>query len=205
MKKVTGNRRVAGSCRRLRRALAELMGAKPLAKITIQELCEQAGVSRGTFYAHYTDLYDLLRQLEKELLEDFQKAVDELLRAKERNLHPVEITMGIFQCLKQNADICVMTLGEHGDKDFLFQLMNLARERFVEAYRDYFGEVSPRRLEYFYTFASAGCIGLLKKWTDEGMRTDAAEIARTAESLMLHGVGYLGENDPPPPGKKSRK
>ena len=29
---------------------------------------------------------------------------------------PLKITTGIFQCLKENADICAVTLGAYGDK-----------------------------------------------------------------------------------------
>ena len=42
-------------------AFIGLRAQKPLEKITVKELCQAAGINRGTFYAHYTDLYDLLR------------------------------------------------------------------------------------------------------------------------------------------------
>ena len=32
-----------------------LLTQKPLRSITVKELCEQAGLNRGTFYAHYAD------------------------------------------------------------------------------------------------------------------------------------------------------
>ena len=45
----------------LQDSLIELMKEKPISKITIKELCEKADINRTTFYAHYTDQYDLLR------------------------------------------------------------------------------------------------------------------------------------------------
>ena len=44
----------------IRKALMELLRQKPIQAISIKELCESAGINRGTFYAHYTDMYDLL-------------------------------------------------------------------------------------------------------------------------------------------------
>lgn len=196
MKNVTNNRRVFQTKRRLRKALTELLEHKPIQAITVRELCERAGINRGTFYKHYTDMYDLLRQLEDEMLADFRKALEPLLRAKERHLHPVELSTQIFQCLKDNADICVVTLGNYGDKEFAMKLINLGRERCFEAYAQYFTDASPRQLDYFYAFVSAGCIGLLKKWLDEGMLTSAKDMALTAESLMLFGVGFLKGDTP---------
>jgi AcrR family transcriptional regulator len=52
----------------LRDSLVELMKDKPITKITIKELCENADVNRTTFYAHYRDQYDLLQQIEEETL-----------------------------------------------------------------------------------------------------------------------------------------
>ena len=45
-----GNTKVMQSRRALAGALSELMQAKPYAKITIQDICRRAGVSRQTFY-----------------------------------------------------------------------------------------------------------------------------------------------------------
>ena len=49
-------------------SLIELMTKKPISKITIKELCENADINRTTFYSHYSDQYDLLRQIEDDAL-----------------------------------------------------------------------------------------------------------------------------------------
>lgn len=46
----------------------ELRSKKPLEKITIKELCEQAKINKSTFYSHYKDIYDLSDQLETEVV-----------------------------------------------------------------------------------------------------------------------------------------
>lgn len=55
----------------LRQALAELLKDKPFEKIAIQELCDIAMISRGTFYNYFHDKYDLLNydwtQIQKEI------------------------------------------------------------------------------------------------------------------------------------------
>lgn len=44
----------------LRKSLTELLMIKPLEQISIQELCDKAMISRGTFYNYFYDKYDLL-------------------------------------------------------------------------------------------------------------------------------------------------
>ena len=43
----------------IRTAFLELLGKKPLEKITVKELAEKAQISKATFYLHYQDIYDL--------------------------------------------------------------------------------------------------------------------------------------------------
>lgn len=44
-------------------AFQELLSERGLRPLTIQDIAEQAGVNRVTFYAHYRDKYDLFGQL----------------------------------------------------------------------------------------------------------------------------------------------
>ena len=57
----------------------------------MKELCEQAGINRGTFYAHYTDIYDLRTQMESELMEDFQRTLDPFLDQHGHPPTPAEV------------------------------------------------------------------------------------------------------------------
>ena len=41
-------------------ALLELSAQKPLEKITVKEIVNQAGAGRQTFYNHFSDKYDLI-------------------------------------------------------------------------------------------------------------------------------------------------
>lgn len=52
----------------LRIAFWSLYAQKPIEKISIKEITELAGYNRGTFYLYYNDVYDLLDQIEEEIL-----------------------------------------------------------------------------------------------------------------------------------------
>ena len=54
-----GDMRVRMTKKMLIGAFLQLRREKPLRRITVSELCQCAGVGRGTFYAHYEDVYDL--------------------------------------------------------------------------------------------------------------------------------------------------
>ena len=50
----------------------ELLGKKPINKITVKEICDLAEINRATFYKYYMDAYDLMDKIEEEILEELQ-------------------------------------------------------------------------------------------------------------------------------------
>ena len=128
MKELENDRRTRLTKALIRQAFTSLLEEKPIQRIAVTELCQRAGINRSTFYAHYDDIYDLLQQIEEDMLRDFQQALAPLLEADLEMLSPLQITTGIYRCLKDNADLCTVTLGEHGDKAFALRLVSIGRE-----------------------------------------------------------------------------
>ena len=60
--------------RAIEQSLKNLLLKKPLTKITINDLAEDCGINRMTFYYHFKDIYDLV---EWSCLEDAKRALDE--------------------------------------------------------------------------------------------------------------------------------
>ena len=61
------DRRVRKTKKQLRQALTSLMMEKSVSEIPEREIAELADVNRGTFYAHYKDVNDLLADLARGL------------------------------------------------------------------------------------------------------------------------------------------
>ena len=55
-------------------ALKNLLRTKPLNKITVQDIADECGVNRQTFYYHFQDIYDLV---EWTCIEDTEKVLKE--------------------------------------------------------------------------------------------------------------------------------
>ena len=56
---------------RFDKALLSLLEKKPFKYVTISELCEEAGVNRSTFYLHYENTFDLLKEATAYVLDNF--------------------------------------------------------------------------------------------------------------------------------------
>ena len=71
-----GNQRIALTKRLLQEALLRLMNRKPLDKISITELCDEAGINRTTFYRHYYTPHDVLLSMELDFINRFISSVN---------------------------------------------------------------------------------------------------------------------------------
>lgn len=84
------NQRYQNSDIRMKSAMLELMTHTPFEKITVKQICEKAGVNRGTFYSHYTDIYSMLNEIEDRL-------DNELIKISQKwNNYSSEITLDFF-------------------------------------------------------------------------------------------------------------
>ena len=168
----------------IRESFLKLLAHKPVRRITVRELCESAGINRGTFYAHYLDVYDLLEQIENELLEEFEESFAAQLKGNPGLLTGADVCRAIFTLFQENSELCVILLGD--DK-----FAEVAKRIYMSAYRARFPEVPVRKLETFYLFTSAGCIALLKRWLTEGMPVSVDVLADAAGGIMTEGMAYL--------------
>lgn len=69
-----------------------------LDKISITELCNKASISRGTFYSHYTDIYEVAEDYEQELIEAFFNKTPLI----KQNIY--EFIDSFFEFIKQNNE-----------------------------------------------------------------------------------------------------
>lgn len=67
------DRRVRKTQKAIKGALIQLLKQHPFEQITIQHIADEADINRATFYQHYLDKYDLLDQIEDEVLFQIQR------------------------------------------------------------------------------------------------------------------------------------
>ncbi|NLW78649.1 MAG: TetR/AcrR family transcriptional regulator [Ruminococcaceae bacterium] len=63
------------SVRHIKAAFLALLGEKDFADITVKDIAHQADISRGTFYQHFSDKFELLEAVEQELVDMFVEAI----------------------------------------------------------------------------------------------------------------------------------
>ena len=65
---IKDNRRVSMTKKIIKDTFIEMLDKKNIQKIYVRELCETANINRSTFYKYYESQYDLLAEMQNDLL-----------------------------------------------------------------------------------------------------------------------------------------
>jgi len=156
----------------IKEGFLSLMEKKPIEKITVKEICEIAEINRGTFYAHYKDVYDLLAQIENELQETIEESLQGQIGIPNTSVLPVEV----FEVIAANYNLCKTILGQYGDRDFINRLVYRYYDASLKAYKKQFPVYSETQLTWIYTFIVNGCVGIVQKWVEGGIKESPQEV-----------------------------
>ena len=99
------DRRVRKTKALLQQGLIRLMREKDVKDISVKELSDLADINRGTFYLHYSDIYDMLAQLEDQLFQEFHAILDRTLNPESGVLSHGTAIREIFSFLERHKDL----------------------------------------------------------------------------------------------------
>ena len=182
MANVRNDRRVNYTKMVLKNALIELLQEKPIGKITIKEICERADINRGTFYSHYTDQFDLQRQVFEDLLARISGLMDQTPYAAGTQASHAMLTC-IFRFVYENRQLVKLMLGENSTIHLPDELQQfLTDKQIFRAFPFRAGQEN-----YLYRFVAYGCVGIVYEWLEKGNESPD-EIANLVMRLMDSGV-----------------
>lgn len=161
--------------RLLKDALIELLKDKTIYKISIRELCEAANINRTTFYKYYGSQFDLLAEIENDLLTLINETI---IRHSEQG---VQIICEACHYLEDNLELARVLINNNVDPQFPEKLFNLPLVK-QETLKNIGERYSKEEFEYYYNFITYGCYQIIRLWINKDNRESPEEFAR----LIIH-------------------
>ena len=179
------DRRVKYSKMVIKNSFIQLMKKKPISKITIKEICEGADVNRATFYAHYQDPYDLLRQIEGDLIDGVNVYLGNQV-PQDAGEASVTMLEKILEYVKENAEIVNLLLNANGDVQFQEEITGIfGQQQILPAAVNQ--SLSPEETQYVFLFFANGAIGMIRQWLKDGMQKSTRDMARLILDVIFKG------------------
>lgn len=180
------DRRIRKTKEILKTSLLELMQMKSMNKISVKELVTLADLNRSTFYNYYYDVPDMVAKIEQELYDEISHVIDNHIRSDHTNdtlpVRSLAFIEDLCIVIKRNSLLCKGIFSEYGDISFLFRIEELIEHNT----HDYLAPLLQKKgtnLPYIYSFFRSGCLGLLKRWMNDGFIESPEEIAKMTYEL----------------------
>ena len=167
--------------RALEASLKKLLNQKPLNKITINDITEDCGVNRMTFYYHFKDIYDLVDWI---LTEDAIKVME-----GRRSFDTwAEAFQDILQQLQDNKTLVLnvyRSVGREQVEQYLYRLLDPMLKEFADRETTDI-TIQDSEKQFVIDFYKYALVGMVLEWIRRDMKTDPAVMTERL-GKMIHG------------------
>lgn len=163
--------------RALEASLKKLLLKKPLNKITINDITEDCGVNRMTFYYHFKDIYDLVDWI---LVEDATEA----LEGRQNFETWSEALLDALQRIQDNRVLVLnvyRSVSREQVEQYLYKMLDPLLRMFVERENIPVQEEDKQFIIDFYKYA---LVGMVLEWVRRDMKTEPAIMAERLNTMM---------------------
>lgn len=184
------DRRVKYTKKAIKDSFLKLFETKPLEKISVTEICNNADINRGTFYSHYSDPYDLKKSLEDEFLETVKARILEYTDNGQK-----KITTAQTLCiLKDNKELCRVFTGPNGDFEALIRIVGTqAANHMLDLFHSV-KDIAPENADCLRLMMASCITAIIKYWFDNDMAQEPEFIADSIERFFLNGLNSFKNN-----------
>lgn len=163
-------------------SLVQLSEELPLNKITVKLLCERAQLSRNAFYFHYSDINDLILDIENSVVGEVEALIEKLdeLGFPKNVYASVD---GLIDIFDRRKDTCMM-LFDKTSNSLVHRMSGLFCD-FNYKYFAMFHDTGDRtNFDFFYMFLSNGFYGLLRYWFKNYDKMSKSEVTALAYVMI---------------------
>lgn len=183
-------------------ALITLLEKKDFAFITIKEICEEAGVNRSTFYLHYENTSDLLREATQYIINkhfsyyniDQKDIILKFENCERRELIFIthEYLTPYLTFIKENRKIFKIAIKQ-------FQVMNM-NEVYGKMFKYIFEPILERfnvpgkERPFVIKFYLTGVFAIVMEWLDNDCKEDTDFIIKLIYDCVMGERNINGQN-----------
>ncbi|MFB6466408.1 TetR/AcrR family transcriptional regulator [Cytobacillus sp. Hz8] len=173
-----GNQKSDQSKAWMEEALLKLMETEVYENITIQEITDNAGLSRRTFYRNYASKDEIIEGVFLRIWKEYETNVK-----KNHDFSLPSIAKTLFSVMVKHLDFLIVINRHH--------LLPMCLSKVDELLPPTFDEVkgstmsfSKESISYALTFSTGGFMRLMIKWLNEGHEKSPDEISTIIEDIV---------------------
>lgn len=181
------NRKIEQTQRLLKEALIKLLGQQNFEEITINDIVSEAYVTRSTFYRYYDDKYELLSEIEDQILQFIRNEREvEFLMDDKTEIFDTDNIIKLFKALDRYSEVLRVLLTNVGVLSFKMKIRKIVSQRL-----DFLNKMfqsSNVRLELGKEYLIAIIIQTFEYWAQYKDKVSEEEIAQMITAVYHQGL-----------------
>lgn len=174
----------------IRHAFIELVLEKDFEKITVKNIVEKAEISRGTFYAHYADIFAVIEEIENEIMGKMLEYLDDF-KAIELIQNPMPFLLKMNDFLQQDIEFYRKLVFVQQAPFFVVKLKDILVEK-IMSYKETI-QSDQERQEFILCvhFLIGGQLSMYQDWLAGKIVCSLKELTESVSQIMIQGFKLI--------------
>ena len=162
-------------------ALVKLLDEKTLDKITVTDIVKKADINRGTFYAHYENVSDVVTSIFEEAFEVIKESIQGL---QESSDYDIEIMLKQLQIIMERDFEFYRRIFSSDINMKVYEEISKVLISYVYDHESEISTVSHADFVFYTSFYSGGIIKLYRDWFIGELPLTFDELTKRATALL---------------------
>jgi AcrR family transcriptional regulator len=180
----------------IKTAFLQLLDKKKPNEISVQEICSLAEINRTTFYLHFSNISELLEDIENDI---YNEAKDRILpkQLSAAELISSETMLRVLSYMRKNKSIYVLMMSGSGiistkskminnsyKSQIVEELINVIYETYISPALKQSNNYNANEYGYYFEFCKNGTLSVIMKWLISGCNESELFIASLIEKIL---------------------
>lgn len=174
----------------IKKALAKLIHEKDIAKITVSDIIREADISRGTFYAHYSDVNAVVNQIENEELKNLVDFVDRF-GFENISSNIVDFVKLICEYLSRDIEYYRMLTQSNILNNFIGRLINVYYERLYNEVIAAVKDADSDEITLYLIYITSGAKTVILSWLNGEIKSSPEQVGERIGKLIILNQQYI--------------
>ena len=183
------DRRVIKTKKAIRSAFPHLAAEKNISDITVKDIAERADINRKTFYNYYDGVYQVIDEIENELITAFATALSEIDFTVVIN-NPSLLFDRLTNNISRDIDFYSHLAKREENSSLIRKIISTLKDKLKQSVSSQI-TVSPELLDIVADYTVGGLVAVYQSWFASRRKVPLETLSQIVSTLTFEGVNGI--------------
>lgn len=184
------DRRVIKTKKAIKTAFTQLLTEKNINDITISDIAALADVNRKTFYNYYAGIYEVVDEIENDIVSSFDAMLTELDFTNNAS-RPYMVFKKLTAIINIDSEFFGYLMSMNTNVSLSTKIVDMLKAK-TKAILQKYMDVEEHKLDLMLEFMVTGVVAVYRRWYNSDRREPIEVISESINLLIFEGLkGYL--------------